>query len=511
MPQFVFLTTFLCTVFALQWWQLPQYPIWIWLLLFEGIALGRKRVWILWSCIGILIALISVTRTTHLPSLNTIDTYAIGDRVTIDGVISREPDRRPLQTKYTIQTDSITDAHGTIHKGVEGNVLITDNRQWPEYEYGDAVSVTGILEKPDAIEDFQYDSYLSRFDIYSVIYRGTVSKSESVSGIFSVSRILFAAKQRFEKQINTLFPEPHASFMAGLLTGSRKGIPEHLMEAMHATGLTHIIAISGYNITIVIAVMMSAFFWMPIRCRYISTILCIVCFVIFVGSSAAVVRAGIMGILGIIALHIGRASSVRLSILWTAFFMTAWNPKILWYDAGFQLSFLAVIGLVELSPLLEKWFAGIPNTLAIRESLMMTIAAQIAAVPLIITLFERVSLVAPFANVLVAPALPLAMFFGAVATIVSFISVPIGLAIAYFGWMSLQWVIWTAKALAAIPFASMNLTIATWLLLPYYFIVIITIYKDRCISFLESKALPFFLLDPFHARRRHKKQSSFQE
>lgn len=425
-------------------------------------------------------ALLCVQRTMHTSSPQTIDWYADEKEVIIEGHIADEPDRRPLQTKYTIETEALTTASGQRITNISGKVLVTDHRQWPPYAYGDRVEATGILELPGDIDGFRYDHYLSRYGIYGVIYRGSlkqVPNNYPQTTMQTLRKNLYSLKENFEFQINTLYPEPHASFMAGLLTGSRKGIPDTLMQAFNTTGLTHIIAISGYNITIVIAVISSLLFWIPHRIRSIPAIIAIIAFTLFVGASAAVTRAAIMGILGLIALQCGRSTHIRLSILWTAFFMIAWNPKVLWYDAGFQLSFLAVLGLVELSPLLEKYCSKIPETLAMRESLQMTIAAQIAAAPLIVLLFGRLSLIAPIANLLVAPLLPVAMLFGAISTTISFVDGTIGQLLAYIGWACLEWIIFIANICSVIPLASISLIITPWMLVSYYGILLgITIH-----------------------------------
>lgn len=423
---------------------------------------------------GIITATVCVMRTTHISTLNTVDWYAGGQAVSVTGLIVEEPDRRPMQTKYTIAVEAMTDGSGTILNGITGRVLVTDRRQWPLYRYNERIIATGVLEKPEQIETFYYDRYLSRFDIYSVMYRASVSSRGEPAP--SLKGSLIALKDSFESQINRLYPEPHASFMAGLLTGSRRGIPEDLMEAFNQTGLTHIIAISGYNITIIIAIIGSMLFWLPQKVRFIPAVIAIVAFTIFVGAGAAVVRASIMGILGLAALQFGRLVHIRLSILWTVLFMTIANPKILWYDAGFQLSFLAVIGLTEFGPLLDRFFSRVPETLAVRESLQMTIAAQVAATPLIILLFGRFSLIAPIANLLVAPLLPLAMLFGACGTLLSYVIFPLGQLVAYLGWACLEWIIWIAKLCAAIPYASVDLTIPRWAIVAYYF-ALLTIYK----------------------------------
>jgi competence protein ComEC len=403
--------------------------------------------------------------------------HANGETVTLTGWVDEEPDRRPLQTKYTVRVHLLTNGSGAT-AAVHGRVLATDHRQWPEFSYGDPVHIRGLLERPGAIETFRYDNYLSLSDIYAVMYRASIQRAEGVKSGNALFAILFHTKQQFEAQINRLYPEPHASFMAGILTGSRKGIPDAVLEDFNTTGLTHIIAISGYNITIVVSVVSAALFWVPLRWRLVPSMVAIIAFTLFVGASAAVVRSAIMGILGVCALTLGRQYHVRLAILWAAFGMLCWNLKFLWYDAGFQLSFLAVIGLTELSPLLNRIFARVPAVLGLREGLQMTCAAQVFAVPLIVLLFGRLSLIAPIANVLVAPFIPLAMLFGFLGTIVSTVAFVPGQIIAYLGWGCLEWILQVSQLLARIPFASIHTPIInTWGIVLYYTLLLIGILR----------------------------------
>ncbi len=282
-------------------------------------------------------------------------------------------------------------------------------------------------------------------------------------------------KQHFEARLNRLFPEPHASLAAGLLTGSRRGIPEHLSESFMRSGLTHIVAISGFNITIVITIVLGALFWLPLRWRLLPATLSIIAFTVFVGASASVVRAAIMGILGLFAITAGRRSDVRLAILWTAFFMLLWNPKHLWYDGSFQLSFAAVIGLAELSTLIKPFLSRLPNVLGVREALEATMAAQLSAVPIGCLLFGNLSLISPFANILVAPAIPLAMLLAFLSAVASYAAFPVGQILAYAGWAVLQWIVLVAECCGRIPFASLHFDHASVVLIVSYYIALTTI------------------------------------
>ena len=419
--------------------------------------------------LGMCVAVLAVVRVAHTPDLGSIDWYANAVTVTIAGTIADEPDRRPLLTKYTIAVEKLIDGSGAVIH-VRGKALVTDHRQWPEYAYDDTVTAKGVLERPGTIDGFRYDRYLARYGIRAVMYRASVQREREAG--FTLRGMLFALKERFEDRINRIYPEPHASFMAGLLTGSRKGTPEDLLRHFNTTGLSHIVAISGFNITIVIAIIGSMLFFLPPHIRFYPAVAAIILFTLFVGAGAAVSRAAIMGILGLLARQLNRIATARLTVLWAAFLMTVLNPRILWYDAGFQLSFLAVIGMMETAPLLDPVFRRVTNTLAIRDSLQMTVAVQIAAVPLIAVLFGRISLIAPVANLLSAPMVPLAMLFGSLGVLLSYISFPLGQMIAYLGWACLEWIIRVATLGAAVPFAAISASVSPGMLISYYGILV---------------------------------------
>lgn len=505
-----FCLSFLTASFLLQWVQAARYPIWVWSILgfpgllgFLGIFLGRNRAiasLCIASILGASLAVVRVMQATHVPTISTIDTYATGERLILHGVISEEPDRRPLKTKYTVSVDRLFEtseaaeifrirhpepvegrllarlASRNLSRRVAGRVLVTDAAAWPPHAYGDEVWVRGKLEKPGRIEDFFYDRYLSRYGVYAVVSWGEVETLSAGHGhpLFSS---LYELKSGFESQINRIFSEPHASFLAGLLTGSRRGIPAHLLEDFNLTGLTHIIAISGYNVTIVILFISYFLFFLPARFRFIPSVLAIILFTLFVGASASVVRAAIMGILGLLALEFGRQRHTFIAILVAACCMVAWNPKVLWYDASFQLSFLAVLGLTFLGGPLERVSRWLPKAFHLREAFQMAIAAQIFAVPLIVVLFGRFSVVSPFANVAVAPFLPAAMILGFIGVFMSFLWFPLGQFLSYLAWGALEMIILIAKTFSRLPYASLNVTLfAKWILLPYYVFLVLFLY-----------------------------------
>ncbi|MBI2050495.1 MAG: ComEC/Rec2 family competence protein [Parcubacteria group bacterium] len=325
--------------------------------------------------------------------------YYNGQDVVIQGVVGQEPDVRLDHQKLTLR------ARRVGQSDVKGRLLIK-TELYPEYEYGDLVEVKCQIEAPEQIEDFAYDKYLARYDIYSVCWRGTITKVESGQGNLAMAGILFV-KTRFMDSINSIISEPHAAFLSGLLVGARRGIPEYLLEAFARTGTTHIIAISGSNITIIAAVIIGFMQFLGVSRKrafwWISGAIAI--FVIMTGATASVVRAGIMGIFVLLARQLGRPSRATNALVFTAFLMLLVNPKILIFDAGFQLSFLATVGLVYINPILQKHAERMPELFGVKEALVTTISAMVTTTPLILYQFGRLSIVAPLANILIIPGL----------------------------------------------------------------------------------------------------------
>jgi len=186
-------------------------------------------------------------------------------------------------------------------------------------------------------------------------------------------------------------------------------------------------------------------------------------FVIFVGGQASVVRAALFGIIGALAYTIGRKQSIGNALLVTAAAMVAINPWILRYDAGFQLSFLATLGLVYIEPLFERLRTG--KFLFLKEIATATLAATIATLPLILYIFGRLSVVSLFANLLILPVVPWVMALGAVVTFVVAI-VPLGyLAVSVVSfpvWILLEYVIRVAEWLSGFGWASVSIEWFSW-------------------------------------------------
>ncbi len=401
--------------------------------------------------------------------------YYAPNQVTLTGIIIDEPDRRIADVRYTIESQEIV-ING-FSRRVKGKVYFKIDL-YPEYSYGDILEVKCSLQVPKPIKnkddlgrEFRYDIYLARYHIYSICERPSIEKISSGGGNFVFAKIL-ELKNILAHRIISLWPEPKASFMAGLLYGYRGGLGT-LNDLFARTGLTHIVAVSGFNITIIASIFINLCLWLcvPRQKAFWAVSGGIILFVIFTGASASVVRAGVMGIIVLLAKYVGRVSRIGNVLLLAAVIMTVQNPLVLMFDAGFQLSFLSTLGLVYVSPYLSKYNHYFPKFLGIQENITATLSAIIATLPLILYQFGRLSLVAPFANVLVLWIIPWLMLSGALAVFFSFMYEPFGLFLAWFGWLGMEYCIKIVTWFARLPYAAIDISIPIWGMIAAYLIL----------------------------------------
>lgn len=391
--------------------------------------------------------------------------------------VAEEVDVRNDKVKYTVEAFELQKNGQNVE--VDGRVLVTGDR-YPVYEYGDCLLIEGELSKPDVIEDFDYGKYLSRYRIFAVIYQSKIEKidnkyffAKSWWPIGALLEAVFSFKVDFESRISKVFAEPYAGFVAGLILGSRRGISDELTQKFNATGLSHIVAVSGYNITMLIVVVSGMFGFLGRRRKVIASAIMIVIFVVLVGAGSSVVRAAIMGGVALLALWFGRTYFVSIALFAAAFFMNLFNPLIMLNDVGFQLSFLATCGLVYVSPLIEKYFTRLPEIFGIRESMTMTISAQVLALPIILLNFGRLSLISPLANISVLPFVPMAMFFGFFAVVFGYFSNFLSLVFGFLAYLIMNLMTLLVRFFVVLPLASVSLDwFNWWMAAVYYFFVV---------------------------------------
>jgi len=300
-----------------------------------------------------------------------------------------------------------------------------------------------------------------------------------VDNEFFLFKFLNNFKALFEERLMQIYPEPYGNFMAGLLTGSRAGIDSELMEKFRQTGLTHIIAISGYNISIIIVLVSGILGFLKRQTRVIFSIVFVILFTVFVGASASVVRASIMGIISLLALKYGRQYYAGISLIIAAFLMCMFSPNMLINDLGFQLSVLATFGIISVSSLIKKYMEFLPDFFLLRETLIMSLSAQVFVLPWIIFKFGYFNFLSPVINVFVLPFIPYAMLFGFLSVIISFFSMLIGDIVGFFGYLSLKMVIFFVDMFSYVKIFTVETYFFSWVFLLFYFFVFFKLYKSK--------------------------------
>lgn len=353
--------------------------------------------------------------------------HLVGQEVVLKGYIDSEPDIDGNRVRFVFKT-------------MDERVLVTTNA-FPKRRYGDLLSIKGKLELPQNFTDFDYVTYLKKDGIRITLFYPKeieasdigLKRGEEVKIV--VYRSIFSLKNKFQNAINLSIPEPNAAFINGILLGTRQNISDDLKDAFSKTGTTHILAISGYNIMIISWAVLAGLIWFfRRRVAFWISVAVIILFVILTGASASVVRAAVMGLLLSFAHGYGRLYDQKNSIILAGGVMIWFNPMVLVFDIGFQLSFMAVLGLVYLYPRFDRKLHKVPEGWKLKELTLMTISAQIAVAPLLIYYFGNFSLWSLPANVLILPFVPAAMLAGFVAGLAGMFFEVLGQVVGYIAW-----------------------------------------------------------------------------
>ncbi|MDA8216677.1 MAG: DNA internalization-related competence protein ComEC/Rec2, partial [Dehalococcoidales bacterium] len=334
----------------------------------------------------------------------------------------------------------------------EGTALVFLPR-FPEFRSGDTVTLTGDLETPPDFAAFSYRAYLARRGIYSLLRyprARLVSRTEDEGPL----AIIAGVRGRLHESIARILPEPQGALAGGLLLGARTRIPDDVVAAFQTTGTSHILAISGLHVSIVVGLVGGLSARLFGRRKLLSaavTALAIVGYALLAGAGPSVQRAAVMGILALLATQLGRPRDGLVGLAFACLLLTAIHPQTL-LEVGFQLSALATAGLIVLAPRLRAFFGRLPDWIAATSS--VTLAAQLAVLPVVVINFRQLSLVSLFTNVLAVPVLPGALEWSAVAAVAGLVWAPIGTACGWVAWAYLSALVWLVENAARFPYAA---------------------------------------------------------
>ena len=412
---------------------------------------------------------LGLARMHYAETVPSVLSQYVDQNVSLTARVAREPEIRETMLNLYVESEVSGSASEEL-------VLVTVDRLSYEsrgISYGDVLRIEGKLTLPESFETnggrvFDYAGYLKARDVSYILPHAKLEIVEQEKGTFF--GYLFYAKNRFQDSLEYSLPEPYAGLGEGLLLGVKRALGQDLEDAFRRTGIIHIVVLSGYNIMIVVECIMFAlsFFFFP-RTRMIIGIGAIILFALLVGLSATVVRAGLMASLLIIARTTGRTYAILRALIFAGVGMLILNPYLLVHDPGFQLSFLATLGLILLAPHIEVHLTRIPNMLGMRKIITATIATQIFVLPILLYQMGTLSIVSIFVNTLVLPMVPLAMLFTFLTGLAGLIFPLLGYGIGFLAYLSLYYIIGIAKIFDSLPFAAVTTpSFPIWIVIVVY-------------------------------------------
>lgn len=402
---------------------------------------SKKYIFPLMLCVlFILLGVLRVRVFEHNETLpSSISTYN-GFWVELSGTISREvgvEDSSIVLTPKLLKMCKSPEEQskclvlGSPHGGVLVDIFNARNAS-----FGDDVIVQGMLEAPKNFNHFAYDEYLRANNIYSTIRPEKLVINRSGAGFFVYLKVF---KKALSDKIESVLSQPHSSLLSGMVFGAKSGMSEDFSEKLRMTGTTHIIAVSGYNITVLIS---SLVIFAPILGRSrlsLFSIVFIIVFMFFVGiDNIPVVRASLMGISFILGQFLGKKSVTLILLPLTVALLLLHNPLI-FKLLSFQLSFLSTLGLILFSDVIERKIQFIPEFL--REDVASTFAAILFTLPVTLNNFGEVSLIAPIVNFFVLPIVPVITIYGILLIIGIILIYPIAKIAAWFAWLFLEYMV----------------------------------------------------------------------
>jgi len=424
--------------------------------------------------------------------------------VTLEGYLVKPADMRDSYTNLRVEVDRLQFADNLPFVAVDGLVLA---RIPPGeiFRYGDRVRLHGRLETPPVSEDFSYRDYLALKGIYAYMGRAYALPLGENQGK-PLLKGIYALKERALRVVYQIYPDPEASLLAGILLGVDKGIPEPVQEDFKKTGTAHVIAISGFNITIIAGLFVVAFTRLlgPLKGSVLA-VLGITIYTVLVGGDAAVVRAAIMGGLALLARQVGRRQEGLTSLGASAAVMALFNPRIPW-DVCFQLSFMATLGLVLYAEPFSRAFIDfssryLPSETVQRmvgpvgEYFLYTLAAQLTTLPVTAYHFNRLSLISLVANPVILPAQPAVMILGGIGVILGLVYLPLGELAATLAWPFVVFTVRAVEFFGKINFGVFHLGEFSllWVVLFYGALLMVT-FKQRIFRTLAVAIRPAMML-----------------
>ena len=425
------------------------------------------------TILACLFIVLGIVRTQGVVSVEPLQAqYFNGKFAKVRGTVVMFPEQRETRRRIVLGDVLINETPVNNF-----NVLVWHDRG-ENVSIKDQVIIEGLLQVPEDFETtqgrtFEYSNYLAKDKIYLEMFDPSKFTTIAHDG-FSVVGFLENLKKTFISRMESVLPEPHSSLAGGILLGEKQSLGDIWQEKFRIAGLTHIVVLSGYNISIVVAVILYLLGFISILWSSVFSILGIVFFALLVGGGSTVIRASVMASLLILARFLHRPYYASRGLFIAGFVMVLFNPLILTRDLSFQLSFLATLGIILFAPVADRIFKRVPQKFGLREIMITTFSAQLFVFPWIIYTIGDFSVVSFFTNILVLPVIPFAMLASFVAGIIPFYFVALP---AY--WL-LDYTLLVTEKISSIPYASITIPpIPLWSVVVVYVLLLYAVFIFR--------------------------------
>lgn len=463
-----------------------------WTLIFAGLApllslpflrLHKKKIVLASLCFFLLFGgMLRLQSTIPVINESQLQFYNDSGTVELQGIVSGDPEVRDKSVHIRLSTTSIK--FNGEWQNISGTVLIFVPG-YTDYNYGDVLDVTGRLETPPGLDDFDYRAYLANLGIHSTMLYPEIELLETGKGLAPLGWI-YSLRDRLANILEKVLPEPQASLAKGIVLGIRGTIPDWLNFNLSRSGTAHILAISGLHLSIVAGILLSLGIWIFGRRRFIYVWLAlglIWLYAVFTGMNPPVIRAAIMTSLFLAAEILGRQRSAMTSLAFAAAVMAGVTPRLLW-QASFQMSFLAMVGLIMIAPIfMELSRKLINNTLGengpaapvtrfITDSLSISLGAVLAVLPATAYYFGIVSFVAPLATFFALLLLPGIIVLGIITGIIGIVALPVAQVIGWLLWLFTSYMLFIIIGFAAMPASYIEVHSVNLAYVAFYYIVL---------------------------------------
>jgi competence protein ComEC len=388
------------------------------------------------------------------------------------GIVEDEPDVREKETMLTVLLQSAK--VGTTIAPISEKILVSTDL-YPQFFYGDQISFSAKLELPAKIEsnnrEFDYGGYLRVRGIWytaGFVYPKLLSENHGSV----IKKYLFKIKSAFVAAMNRAIPPPESDLSAGLLLGAKQSLGKEWLNEFARAGVSHVVVLSGYNITIVAESVIAFFSFLPATFSFLIGATSIILFTILAGGGASALRATIMVLTALLARQFGREYSAARAFGLAVVLMLIFNPLLLVFDTSFQLSVLATIGIIFVSPFLEPHLTKIPQKFGLREIVSATVSTQLVVLPFLIYQTGILSLVALPVNILILATVPSAMFLGFLTGLVGLFSLWLSYLPAIFSYALLWYQLTVVHIGATLSFGAIILpAFSPWVVVLVYALI----------------------------------------